>query len=400
MIRSSSKVGFAKAVFQQDIKKYVSLRDLIYGENCVNKAMLAKVEESEKNSPISLKINGKFVSPWTRETEKKFIDVVKYGITRKQNVLKLNHDTMNAIKPLQTDITTLRSLKGNHFTWIGHATIYHQIEGLNLVTDPLWSDRASPFRWLGPKRYIKPPIELEQLDIDVVLLSHTHYDHLDSQTVRRIGNRALWIVPLGVKEILHGMGISNCVELNWWQSYHVTTSTGNRIEIILTPAKHWTARTMFDRNTCLWGSFAVLSNSYRYFFTGDTAYCSVFKTIGQKYGPFHLAAIPIGAYAPRWFMKDVHCDPEEAVQIHQDLQSMQSVGIHWGTFPMADEDFIEPALELARCRNLAGLSSNNFFTMAHGETICAGGSSLYDFADSRSDLYELYINSLKLDLVG
>ena len=199
---------------------------------------------------------------------------------------------------------------------------------------------------LGPQRFIMPPIDLDKLKVDIVLLSHTHYDHYDEKTARKIGNKALWLVPLGVKDMLKEIGITNCVEMDRWESYTYTTPSKSTLEVIFTPTKHWTSRTLFDRNTTLWGSFVVLSDHARYFFAGDTAYCSVFQLIGQKYGPFDMASIPIGAYSPRWFLKDVHCNPEEAVRIHQDLRAKRSTAIHWGTFPMSHESFIEPALEL------------------------------------------------------
>ncbi len=192
------------------------------------------------------------------------------------------------------------------------------------------------------------------------------------------------------------MGVTNCVELDWWQSYHyLHPDSGATVEVVFTPSKHWTARTMWDRNTCLWGGYAVLSAKSRFFFTGDTAYCSVFQHVGAKYGPFDLAAVPIGAYSPRWFMKDVHNNPEEAVQIHRDLCARQSVAVHWGTFPLADEDPIEPALELARVRDVQGLPAREFSTLAHGETIELGATPKHDLATIRSDLYGAYLESLR-----
>jgi N-acyl-phosphatidylethanolamine-hydrolysing phospholipase D len=199
-----------------------------------------------------------------------------------------------------------------------------------------------------------------------------------------------------VKAILKDFGVTNCVELDWWQSHSVfSPTTGANIEVVFTPTKHWTARSPFDRNTCLWGSFAVRSPQSSFFFTGDTAYCPVFKQIGSAFGPFDFAAIPIGAYAPRWFMQDVHCNPEEAVRIHQDLRAKRSLAVHWGTFPMADEDFIEPALELARARDVQNVSPEAFFTMKHGETVLLGESSQHDFAVCNSELYGEYLEGLR-----
>jgi N-acyl-phosphatidylethanolamine-hydrolysing phospholipase D len=199
------------------------------------------------------------------------------------------------------------------------------------------------------------------------------------------------VVPMGVKDILRQFGVTNCTELDWWQSYHYVNPKGKTAEIVFTPTKHWTSRTPFDRNTCLWGSFALLGNKCKFFFAGDTAYCDVFKLIGEKFGPFDISAIPIGAYSPRWFMKDVHCNPAEAVQIHEDLRSKQSVAIHWGTFPMTGEDKVEPPLELARVRGLKNMSYEKFFSMAHGETLIVGDRPQLDFATVHPHLYGEYL---------
>ena len=175
----------------------------------------------------------------------------------------------------------------------------------------------------------------------------------------------------------------------------MTTSTGKNIRIVFTPTKHWTARTPFDRNTSLWGSFAVLSDSCKFFFSGDTGYCDVFKTIGDLYGPFDVAALGVGAYKPRWFMKGVHMNPAEAVQVRQDLRCRQAIAMHWGTFPLADEDYLEPALELARARAEAGVSVDQFFTMAHGETVNVGECSSYDFATMQPKLMDAYMKHIE-----
>lgn len=198
--------------------------------------------------------------------------------------------------------------------------------------------------------------------------------------------------------MLQNWGITNCVELDWWQSYHHLTPAGSSVEIIFTPAKHWTSRHPFDRNRCLWGGYVVIGPSSKFYFAGDTAYCvDYFKDLGRKYGPFDLAAIPIGDYAPRWFMKDIHCNPAEALKIHADVKAKRSVGVHWGTFP-DDEDPIEPALELARARHLANVDTESFSTVAHGETLRLNEPSLHDLGQTRSDLYKIYLNSLRSEI--
>jgi N-acyl-phosphatidylethanolamine-hydrolysing phospholipase D len=302
---------------------------------------------------------------------------------------------------MRFDLVTETTLPGYSLTsllfdmpQLGHATCYLQLNGKYFLTDPIWSDRASPFTNFGPMRYVPPPAPLEDLPIDYVLLSHTHYDHYDVATARRIGNRATWIVPKGVKAILKSIGITNTIELDWWQSHSLPIESSiekEAIEIVFTPTQHWSSRSLFDRGTSLWGSYAVLAPTSRFFFTGDTAYCSVFKDIGETYGPFDLAAIPIGAYKPRQFMRDVHCDPAEAIQIHKDLNAKRSVGIHWGTFELSEEEFVEPALELGRVRAGDSTRPVDFFTMAHGETLPMGESSANDFSVLYPHLLTEYI---------
>jgi N-acyl-phosphatidylethanolamine-hydrolysing phospholipase D len=205
------------------------------------------------------------------------------------------------------------------------------------------------------------------------------------------------VVPLGVKALLATQGITNCVELNWWDSHLVTSSESEKIQITFTPTHHWTARTLFDRNTCLWGSFAVNSSAGNFFFGGDTAYCDCFKIIGDELGPFDIAAIPIGAYKPREFTKNVHCDPAEAVAIHTDIRSKQSIGIHWGTYPLTDEDTIEPPLELKRARDAAQISNREFFTLSLGQVFTVGDMPSEDFATLYPDLYDEYLEQLDLE---
>jgi N-acyl-phosphatidylethanolamine-hydrolysing phospholipase D len=280
---------------------------------------------------------------------------------------------------------------------VGHSTCFVTLGGVNIITDPIWSDYASPLQFMGPKRYMKPAVDLNKLDIDIVLLSHTHYDHFDSSTIKRIGNKPLWVVPLGVKEILNQFGITRVVEMDWWQHHIIeSTTSAARVEVAFTPTKHWTSRNPFDRNTALWGSFVVMSGDKRFFFGGDTAYHSFFTKLGELFGPIDFAALPIGAYKPRWFMKDNHVNPEEAVQIHRDIKSKQSVAIHWGTFPLSDEDYVEPALELARARDAAGIPKDHFFSMRHGETWNVGTPAASDFATVHAPMYKEYKEYVEL----
>lgn len=360
--------------------------------------------------------DGKFVSPWCHDTEKDFTKVFTWLSTRKQGKLHFPNlsNPLDVIRPMNVDTAAIATTTKPHVTWMGHASCYFQSDGVYFLTDPMWSGRAAPVQFAGPQRFFPAPIPLENLKIDVVLLSHTHYDHLDVDSAQRIGNRALWIVPLGVKETMNSIGITNCIEMGWWDVHQINinnsssssstssstslsssssnnTDSGKEIKIVFTPSKHWTSRTPFDRNTALWGGYAVVAPSSRFFFAGDTAYCSVFKTIGDKLGPFDFSFIPIGAYKPRWFMKAAHCNPEEAVQIHKDVQSKKSVAIHWGTFPLADEDVIEPALELGRAREALAVPTNEFFTMGQGETMQLEDNPKHDLASNKPDLYRYYL---------
>ncbi|XP_008398999.1 N-acyl-phosphatidylethanolamine-hydrolyzing phospholipase D-like [Poecilia reticulata] len=224
--------------------------------------------------------------------------------------------------------------------WLGHATVLVEMEGVNILTDPIFSQRASFLQFMGPKRYRGPPCTVEQLPrIDAVLISHSHYDHLDAGSVAslnaRFGGELRWFVPLGLMDWLAKMGCENVMELDWWEENCVPGH--DNVTFVCTPSQHWSKRTAWDDNRSLWSSWSVLGPNHRFFFAGDTGYCPSFQEIGRRFGPFDLAAIPIGAYLPRDVMKGQHVDPEEAVQIHQDLQAKQSVAVHWGTFALAYE---------------------------------------------------------------
>lgn len=262
-------------------------------------------------------------------------------------------------------------------TWIGHATMLIQANGLNVLTDPMFSERASPVQSFGPKRAQPPGLSIEQLpSIDVVLISHNHYDHLDKNTILALANRAqaatLFIVPLGVKAWFDDTGIKNVKELDWWDSVKV-----KGVEFNFTPVQHWSARGLGDRSQTLWGGWAVFGQQTHWYFSGDTGYSQDFadtqnrfadRQTSAKGGGFDLALIPVGAYEPRWFMKEQHVNPAEAVQIHQDLKAKRSVGVHWGTFSLTDEPLDQPPKDLALALRERGLPQDAFTVMAIGET--------------------------------
>ena len=260
-------------------------------------------------------------------------------------------------------------------TFIGHASVLVQAGGLNMLTDPMFSERASPFSFIGPKRAQPPGLSLTQLPrIDLVLISHNHYDHLDDASVIALnaqpGGPPLFIVPLGLKAWLAEQGITQrVVELDWWQSHRVSGA-----EVVLTPAQHWSGRGLHDRLATLWGGFAVFMPDYQWFYSGDTGYSKDFADIRARFadrqtdGGFDLALIPVGAYEPRWFMATQHVNPAEAVQIHRDVRARRSLGVHWGTFSLTDEPLDQPPHDLAIARRAAGLADDAFFVMAVGET--------------------------------
>ena len=266
-------------------------------------------------------------------------------------------------------------------TWIGHATMLAQFGGLNILTDPLFSERVSPLSFVGPKRAVAAGLSLAQLPhIDLVLISHNHYDHLDDASVRALAKQAsgppLFIVPLGIKAWLAEREITNAVELDWWQSQTVPTAAGP-VEVVLTPVQHWSGRGLNDQLKTLWGGYAVFAPDLHFFFTGDTAYSKDFKDIRERFaarqtpdngGGFDIALIAVGAYEPRWFMTSQHVNPAEAVQIHLDVNAKRSVGIHWGTFELTDESLDQPPIDLAQARRAKGVADADFFVMAIGET--------------------------------
>lgn len=252
-------------------------------------------------------------------------------------------------------------------TWIGHSTFLLQYRGVNILTDPHLTERASPLPFGEPARWVPPGLDFHELPkIDVVVISHNHYDHLDLETVKRLSKQAggspLFLVPLGLKAWFAKQGIDNVIERDWWASHRV-----GEFEYHAVPVQHFSARTAFDRNKTLWAGWVLEAPNFRFFFMGDSGYSRDFADIGQRFGSFDLAAIAIGAYDPRWFMAVAHVDPEEAVQVYQDLRARYAVGMHWGTFKLTDEPMDEPPKRLAAARKAAGLTDEQFFVMQHGE---------------------------------
>ncbi|HUO50147.1 MAG TPA: MBL fold metallo-hydrolase [Candidatus Paceibacterota bacterium] len=250
-------------------------------------------------------------------------------------------------------------------TWVGHSTFLIQVAGMNLLTDPIWSERASPVSWAGPARHARPGIRFEDLPkIDAVLLSHTHYDHLDRPTVLQLGGAPRYFVPERVGAWFKNEGIENVVELPWWESVAFGPLT-----IHMVPAKHWSKRWAYGTEDMGWGGFIVESPAGVIYFAGDTGYHDTyFKEIGQRFSQIDLALIPIGAYYPQQIFGRYHVDPREALLVHTEIGATRSIGMHWGTFKLTQEPLHEPPELLAKERVGLGLAADAFSTMKFGET--------------------------------
>ncbi|KAJ3318375.1 hypothetical protein HDU76_000848 [Blyttiomyces sp. JEL0837] len=371
-----------------------------------------------------------FVNPWPSFRQTNFSDIPKLfaSIDRKRSAppplnerVPVRFPDLDRILahrnglPLTSTSASTNSTHSMLLTWLGHAAFLLTFRGINVLLDPCLSDRCSPISFLGPKRLVPPPCKFEDLpDIDVVVISHNHYDHLDLPTIRKLAKPSTWFfVPLGNKKLFLGEKIStNVVECDWWDEFEFSrkipggTSESESeseqeatVRIACTPCQHFSNRGVTDRNQTLWSSWVVTgvtkngtssSNDTaptkingRFFFGGDTGYrsvadgddedsvptCPAFKEIGAKYGPFQLSAIPIGAYSPRWFMSPIHCSPKDAVDLHLDVKSMHSIGMHWGTFVLTDEPVMEPPKVLKAELEKRGMDPKVFHVVDIGETV-------------------------------
>jgi len=281
----------------------------------------------------------------------------------------LNRD--RTFTPLPTAVPDVDALRRNHHaptvTWVGHSTLLVQLDGVNFLTDPTWNSRVGPWSGrLGVRRFTPPGIAFDDLPpIDFVLISHDHYDHLDEPTVRRLARafNPRFVVPLGIKAWLSDRGITNVSELDWSESITV-----KGLEIVCTPAQHGSGRALVDAGERLWASW-VVAGSRRFYFGGDTGYSPHFAMIGEAFGPFDLAALPIGSYTPREIARPVHMSPEEALQASLDLRSARFIGIHWGTFELAREPYDEPPRRIAAEVERLGLDPRSIWLPKPGETL-------------------------------
>jgi len=320
------------------------------------------------NAVPSHHAEGGFRNPYNRES-RGFRDFLRWQLGRGPDEMPVVPDSR--IPPYVPHTVTPDLNKIHHpdasaiqITWIGHATFLIQLRGINILTDPVFSERCSPFSFLGPKRAAPPGIAINQLPpIDLVLLSHDHYDHLDGKTIRRLGDKPRYVVPLGLKAWLARRDIRDVEELDWWQ----TTPFGG-LQLQGVPAQHFSGRGPFGRNKTLWCGWVIQADQTKLHFVGDSGYAPYFQEIARRVGPIDVAFIPIGAYRPRWFMGPMHVDPSEAVKIHRELGARRSIGMHWGTFQLSDEPMGAPRVELHQALEAAGITDDAFTTMAFGET--------------------------------
>ena len=254
----------------------------------------------------------------------------------------------------------------NYAIWIGHSTFLIKKNGVTILTDPIFSKRASPFRNIGPKRLIPPAIPLNKIPkIDVITVSHNHYDHLDIRSLKKISKNhpdAIFLVPAGDEKLLLKKRIKNVYNFNWWESIE-----HKEFVFTFTPVQHWSKRSLFDRNKSLWGGWYIKNKDYSIYHAGDTGYSKDFIDTRLKLGAPKYAFIPIGAYDPEWFMAESHVNPEDAVKIMLDLEAEKAFGMHWATFTLTDEDTIEPKERLKKAVDENG--SIDFKSVSPGDVI-------------------------------
>eukprot|EP00794_Sanderia_malayensis_P006049 gene6049-6751_t len=350
--------------------------------------------------PKPLCVNGKFKTSWGNPGRAGNWEIAKFFTYYKNESNVPSQTDLDAIPEFQIFTPDYEGMKkapkdGIQVTWLGHASVLFQIDGVNIISDPVFGEFCgyTQSKFVATKRFRDCRVDIGKLpQIHAVVISHDHYDHLDYFTVnnlnQRYGNSLRWYVPLGTKSWMHETGCTNVVELNWGDEHNLDvtiplsneneaseatdqdsgdSSTIRTVKMVFAPAQHWCTRTWLDQNTRLWGSWVMIGPKHRAYFAGDTGYCYTFKLVGDKYGPFDLAAIPIGAYRPRHFMKNQHIDPAEACKIHQDVKAKKSLGIHWGTFALGYENTREPPQLIRKCAKDSGID-DDFFILHHGES--------------------------------
>ncbi len=322
--------------------------------------MVVSLSATSSDYPLSDHYDGKLFHNPKGDHLQGFLEVLKW----KWNATPA--EWPEVIENKNFKLTPLAENSKGVVTFINHATFLLQLPGLTILTDPVYSERVSPFRFMGPKRIRVPGITLDDLPpIDVIIVSHNHYDHMDLETLKIIDGKfhPLVIVPLGNAALLKSEGIRNVHEIDWWQDIKVREN-----RITLTPSEHWSSRTLWDKNEALWGCYMIQTPQLKIFFGGDTGYGGHFLDVKSRLGAPDAALLPIGSYEPRWFMKFHHMNPAEAVQAHLDLGAAKSFGMHFGTFHLSDEGVNEPESALKESMKKNKIDAAQFTVPEQGES--------------------------------
>jgi L-ascorbate metabolism protein UlaG (beta-lactamase superfamily) len=319
---------------------------------------------SEEGWDAKAPFNGKVYSTPGGASTKSFLDVLKWQWTRES--APWPEQVENVARP---SLPTTLGPSSMAVTFINHATVLLQFPGLNVLTDPVFAERVSPVSFAGPRRVRTPGLALVDLPrVDLVLVSHNHYDHMDEESLKEIHRRhgPRFLVPKGERARLEDWGIERVEEFDWWENVSLPAPLDARVTFA--PAAHWSGRGLFDRYATLWGSFYIEKGPWKVYFAGDTGYAAHFRVVRRKLGAPDFALLPIGAYEPRWFMREQHMNPSDAVLAHADLGARRSMGIHFGTFQLTDEALNDPRLHLESARTDAGLTEEDFRAFNEGET--------------------------------
>src|SRR6266700_376970 len=306
------------------------------------------------HGPVSDHFTGKKFRNLEPSKPRGFIDFFRWRLTSRRGPWKKWTDSQPG------------SVPSRRVTFINHATVLIQTEGLNILTDPIWSERASPVRWAGPKRHRSPGLRFEDLPpIDIVLISHNHYDHLDVATLVRLQaqHQPRFVTGLGNRAFLNSCEIADAIELDWLE----TAKVSNELNVTCVPAKHFSGRWLSDGDVTLWCGYIVHGSAGNIYFAGDTGMGNHFVEIKNRLGPIRLALLPIGAYLPNWFMHPVHLSPSEAVEAHHVLAAHVSTAMHFGTFALGDDGEFEPLQTLRDALSKDAKGDSGFWVLEHGE---------------------------------